>query len=104
MIRADETVLSIQNLEVVYSDVILALRGVSLDVPVRAIVALLGANGAGKTTGLRAISGLLPAHTGSDHQGFDHASAARTSPIVRRRASSATVWPRSWRGAGSSPT
>ncbi len=57
-------VLSIQNLEVVYSDVILALRGVSLDVPTGSIVALLGANGAGKTTVLRAISGLLGTHRG----------------------------------------
>ncbi len=57
-------VLSLQNLEVVYSDVILALRGVSLEVPSGAIVALLGANGAGKTTVLRAISGLLPTHRG----------------------------------------
>ncbi len=55
-------VLSVQNLEVVYSDVILALRGVSLDVPSGSIVALLGANGAGKTTVLRAISGLLGSH------------------------------------------
>ncbi len=61
---ATDTVLSIQNLEVVYSDVIVALRGVSLDVPSGAIVTLLGANGAGKTSVLRAISGLLPAHRG----------------------------------------
>jgi branched-chain amino acid transport system ATP-binding protein len=60
----NDGVLSIQNLEVVYSDVILAVRGVSLDVPRGAIVALLGANGAGKTTVLRAISGLLPTHRG----------------------------------------
>jgi len=56
--------LSIQNLEVVYSDVILVLRGVSLKVPERSIVALLGANGAGKTTLLRAVTGLLPIHRG----------------------------------------
>jgi branched-chain amino acid transport system ATP-binding protein len=48
----------------VYSDVILVLRGVSLTVPARGIVALLGANGAGKTTMLRAITGLLPLHRG----------------------------------------
>ncbi|HEX4982933.1 MAG TPA: ABC transporter ATP-binding protein [Ilumatobacteraceae bacterium] len=64
MAIATDTVLSIQNLEVVYSDVIVALRGVSLDVPTGAIVAVLGANGAGKTTVLRAISGLLPTHRG----------------------------------------
>ncbi|MGH7696423.1 MAG: ABC transporter ATP-binding protein [Gemmatimonadaceae bacterium] len=56
--------LEVRNLEVVYSDVILALRGVSLEVPIGGIVALLGANGAGKTTLLRAITGLLPVHRG----------------------------------------
>ena len=57
-------ILAVQNLEVVYSDVILVLRGVSLTVPRGAVVALLGANGAGKTTILRAITGLLPIHRG----------------------------------------
>jgi len=61
---AEAPILSVRNLEVVYSDVILVLRGVSLAVPDRAIVALLGANGAGKTTLLRAITGLLPIHRG----------------------------------------
>jgi branched-chain amino acid transport system ATP-binding protein len=57
-------VLTLKNVEVVYSDVILVLRGISLDVPDGKIVALLGANGAGKTTALRAISGLLDVHNG----------------------------------------
>jgi branched-chain amino acid transport system ATP-binding protein len=56
--------LAIQGLDVVYNDVVLALRGVTLEVPNGAIVALLGANGAGKTTLLRAVSGLLPLHGG----------------------------------------
>lgn len=64
-----DAVLSIQNLEVVYSDVIVALRGVSLDVPSGSIVTLLGANGAGKTSVLRAISGLLGNHRGKITKG-----------------------------------
>ncbi len=51
--------LDVNNIEVVYDDVILVLKGISLSVPDRGIVALLGANGAGKSTTLRAISGLL---------------------------------------------
>jgi branched-chain amino acid transport system ATP-binding protein len=62
-------VLEIRNLEVVYEDVILVLRGISLDVPEGKIVALLGANGAGKTTTLRAITGLLEVHRGEITKG-----------------------------------
>ena len=53
--------LSVNNVEVIYDHVILVLKGVSLAVPERGIVALLGANGAGKTTSLKAISNLLRA-------------------------------------------
>ena len=56
--------LSVNNLEVVYDDVIRVLGGVSLSVPEGKIVALLGANGAGKTTLLRAVTGLLDVHEG----------------------------------------
>src|SRR5437660_11153927 len=51
--------LRLNNVQVVYSDVILVLKGLSLDVPQGQIVALLGANGAGKTSTRKAISGLL---------------------------------------------
>jgi branched-chain amino acid transport system ATP-binding protein len=60
----DAPVLSVRDVEVIYDDVVLVLRGASLDVPDGAIVALLGANGAGKSTLLRAITGLLPIHRG----------------------------------------
>jgi branched-chain amino acid transport system ATP-binding protein len=62
-------VLAIENLEVVYEEVILVLKGVSLQVPEGSIVALLGANGAGKTTVLRAITGLLGVHRGEITKG-----------------------------------
>jgi len=61
--------LSVNNLEVVYDDVIHVLKGVSLSVPQGTIVALLGANGAGKTTLLRALSGLLDVHDGEVTKG-----------------------------------
>ena len=61
--------LEIANLEVVYNEVILVLRGLSLQVPDGEIVALLGSNGAGKTTTLRAITGLLPVHEGDVTKG-----------------------------------
>jgi branched-chain amino acid transport system ATP-binding protein len=61
--------LQVANLEVVYNDVVLVLRGISLEVPDGQIVALLGANGAGKTTSLRAIGGLLDVHEGAITKG-----------------------------------
>ncbi|MDO5502544.1 MAG: ABC transporter ATP-binding protein [Actinomycetia bacterium] len=61
--------LAVHNLEVVYEDVMLALRGASLAVPQDKIVAVLGANGAGKTTLLRAITGLLDIHRGKITRG-----------------------------------
>ncbi|GGM75833.1 ABC transporter ATP-binding protein [Dactylosporangium sucinum] len=81
--------LRVQNLEVVYDDVMLVLRGVSLAVPPGRIVALLGANGAGKTTLLRALSGLLDVHDGAVTKGavtLDDRPIHRLRPsaIVRR--------------------
>jgi len=61
--------LSIKNLEGVYQDVILVLKGISISLPKNKVVALLGANGAGKTTVLRAISGLLDIQNGKITKG-----------------------------------
>ena len=56
--------LAVNNIEVVYMEVILVLKGVSLEVPDGAIISLLGANGGGKSTTLKAISGLLKPEEG----------------------------------------
>jgi branched-chain amino acid transport system ATP-binding protein len=61
--------LAVNNVEVVFNDVILVLRGLSLAVTEGAIVALLGANGAGKSTTLKAISGLLKSENGEVRRG-----------------------------------
>ena len=61
--------LEVANLEVVYNEVILVLRGLSIEVPDGQIVALLGANGAGKTTTTRAITGLVDGHDGKITKG-----------------------------------
>ncbi len=66
---AGENYLSINNIEVIYDHVILVLKGVSLNVPKGKIVALLGANGAGKSTTLKAISNLLHAERGDVTKG-----------------------------------
>jgi branched-chain amino acid transport system ATP-binding protein len=61
--------LKVENIEVIYDHVILVLKGVSLEVPEGGIVALLGANGAGKSTTLKAISNLLHAERGEVTKG-----------------------------------
>src|SRR5512143_3152573 len=86
---APAPLLSVRNIEVVYDDVILVLRGLSLDVPKGSIVALLGANGAGKSTTLKAISGLLKTEDGDVTRGeiiFDDERIDGIDPekIVRR--------------------
>ena len=83
------SILSLNNVEVVYDRVILVLKGVSLSVPNGGIVALLGANGAGKTTTLKAISNLLHSERGEVTKGaivFDGAEVQSLSPneVVRR--------------------
>lgn len=69
MWQDESTMLRLNNVEVVYNKVLLVLRGVSLDVEEGNIVALLGANGAGKSTTLKAISGLLRAELGEITRG-----------------------------------
>jgi len=61
--------LKINNIEVIYSNVILVLRGVSIEIKEGQVVTLLGANGAGKTTTLEAISGLLHTQQGEVTRG-----------------------------------
>jgi len=63
-LEAVEPILKIKNIEVRYHEVILVLKGVSIEVPDGGIIALLGANGAGKSTTLKAISGLLKVEDG----------------------------------------
>lgn len=64
-----ETLLEVNNIEVIYNHVILVLKGVSLNVPKGGITALLGGNGAGKTTTLKAISNLLQSERGEVTKG-----------------------------------
>ena len=88
-VPAAEAILSVNNIEVVYDHVILVLKGVSLEVPKGEIVALLGANGAGKSTTLKAISNLLAAERGEVTKGsivFGGAEVHALTPseLVRR--------------------
>jgi branched-chain amino acid transport system ATP-binding protein len=67
--KTEETLLEVNNIEVIYNHVILVLKGVSLGVPKGGITALLGGNGAGKTTTLKAISNLLHSERGEVTKG-----------------------------------
>ena len=67
--RSAETLLEVNNIEVIYNHVILVLKGVSLSVPKGSITALLGGNGAGKTTTLKAVSNLLHSERGEVTKG-----------------------------------
>jgi len=81
--------LRLNNIQVIYSDVILVLKGLSLEVAEGQIVALLGANGAGKTTTLKAVSGLLRSERGDVTKGSIEFSGERIDrlpphAVVRR--------------------
>ena len=83
-----DLLLAVNNVEVIYEEVILVLRGLSMEVPRGKVVALLGSNGAGKSTTLKAISGLLPSENGEITQGsvvFDGRDVTHADPadIVR---------------------
>jgi branched-chain amino acid transport system ATP-binding protein len=80
--------LQLENVEVIYDQVFLVLRGLSLVVPEGEVVALLGSNGAGKSTTLKAISGLLPTEHGAitdGSVGFDGRDLGRTDAAARVR-------------------
>ena len=76
-----ETVLEVNNIEVIYNHVILVLKGVSLKVPKGGITALLGGNGAGKTTTLKSISGLLASERGEVTKGQILYKGQRTAEL-----------------------
>ena len=87
--QAPDLVLEVNNIEVIYNKVVQALRGLSLVVPRGEIVALLGSNGAGKSTTLKAISGLLALENGALASGsiaFNGQPLAQLAPqqLVRR--------------------
>jgi branched-chain amino acid transport system ATP-binding protein len=82
-------ILSVKNIEVIYDHVILVLKGVSLDVPQGGVVALLGANGAGKSTTLKSISNLIKAERGEVTKGTiqfkgDDITEMTPNDLVRR--------------------
>jgi len=68
-VSSGEPILQLHNIEVKYHEVILVLKGVSLQVQQGSVVALLGGNGAGKTTTLRAVSNLLEGERGEVTKG-----------------------------------
>ena len=76
-----ETLLEVNNIEVIYNHVILVLKGVSLTVPKGGITALLGGNGAGKTTTLKAISNLLHSERGEVTKGTIHYRGDRVQDL-----------------------
>jgi len=86
---AARPLLEINNIEVIYDEVILVLRGLSMSVPEGEIVALLGSNGAGKSTTLKAVSGLLTTERGEITEGaisLDGKDVTRMDAAARVRA------------------
>jgi branched-chain amino acid transport system ATP-binding protein len=77
-----ESVLSVNNVEVIYDRVALAVKGISIEVPRGGMVALLGANGAGKSTTLKAISGLLAAERGEVTRGVVRFLGQAITPLA----------------------
>jgi branched-chain amino acid transport system ATP-binding protein len=74
--------LTVNNVEVIYDHVILVLKGVSLEVPEGSVVALLGANGAGKSTTLKSISNLLSAERGDVTKGAIEFKGVRVDKLT----------------------
>jgi branched-chain amino acid transport system ATP-binding protein len=85
MAELSKPVLSVNNVEVIYDHVILVLKGVSLHVPEGGIVALLGANGAGKSTTLKSISNLIEAERGDITKGSIEFQGERIDGIAPNR-------------------
>jgi len=82
-ILISSTMLNIKNIEVVYNEVVLVIKGLSLELKEGEIVALLGANGAGKSTTLKAVSGLLKAEDGEVTKGsifFNKKEITKSNP------------------------
>jgi len=79
---AAQPILAVKNIEVIYDHVILVLRGVSFEVPQGKIVALLGANGAGKSTTLKSVSTLLASERGEVTKGSIEFRGKRTEALA----------------------
>jgi branched-chain amino acid transport system ATP-binding protein len=77
-----QPILAVKNIEVIYDHVILVLRGVSFEVPQGKIVALLGANGAGKSTTLKSVSTLLASERGEVTKGSIEFRGKRTEALA----------------------
>jgi branched-chain amino acid transport system ATP-binding protein len=86
MLRGNESaMLKVNNIQVVYNKVIMVLKGISLEAPDGKVVALLGANAAGKTTTLKTISGILRFQNGDLENGdieFNGRSITKEDPDV----------------------